>query len=454
VSLLSPTPTPTDPEHRDVPAIPKPKTNHFDWPDNLIERIKKVMGTPCSTPTASEFRFEISEEAMQHNLEVLDKYEFDLGKALDTQHDSPLGPGMEFRPTDVLHEIFGLHPLWNRMEAILKNGSKWPLTEISEDDRAKDLQEALTFSNHKGAASKPALLKKLISKDVKYGYSLPLPLDSITKVKGLVMAPMNIMAQNTIDEHGRIVPKDRLTIPTIKVGFGAVRALQSTAASRRSSSKRHGMAFAFVGSSTGLSPHDKNIQITKFSQQKSTTNRLTVAASSTSHFATALTMTTQLPDDAAALITLRLTFGGAPCPFEWGAISEIICDLANELVQCEDWDPTNLHASVQKDIPPPQFLDDGIPFAEGRELIVDIPVDPRGKADVYIDDTTGLTIDIPGSNNVQRMAAAIPLAIEVAARPNDPNEPIPREKMVAEDKLKAEGGLSETKIILGWLFNF
>jgi hypothetical protein len=52
------------------------------------------------------------------------------------------------------------------------------------------------------------------------------------------------------------------------------------------------------------------------------------------------------------------------------------------------------------------------------------------------------------------MAAAIPLAIEVAARPNNPNNSIPCKKMVAEDKLKAEGGLSETKTILGWLFNF
>jgi hypothetical protein len=112
------------------------------------------------------------------------------------------------------------------------------------------------------------------------------------------------------------------------------------------------------------------------------------------HFATALKTATQLPDKAAALITLRLTFGGAPCPFQWGVISESICDLANELVQCNDWDPADLHALVQKDIPPPQFLDDDIPFAEGRELIVDILVDPRGKADVYIDDTTGLTVDI------------------------------------------------------------
>ena len=140
--------------------------------------------------------------------------------------------------------------------------------------------------------------------------------------------------------------------------------------------------------------------------------------------------------------------------FEWGVISESICNLANELVQCNDWDPADLHALVQKNIPSPQFLDDDIPFAEGRELIVDILVDPRGKADVYIDDTTGLTVDIPGSKNIKRMAAAIPLAIEVAARPNDPNEQIPCEKMVAEDKLKAEGGLSETKTILGWLFNF
>ncbi len=154
------------------------------------------------------------------------------------------------------------------------------------------------------------------------------------------------------------------------------------------------------------------------------------------------------------MITLCLTFGGAPCPFEWGVISETICILANELVQCDDWDPADLHASVQKDILPPQFLDDNIPFADGRELIVDIPVNPRGKADVYIDDTTGLTVDIPGSKNVERMAAAIPLAIEVAARPNDPNETIPHEKMVAEDKLKVEGGMLETKVILGWLFNF
>ena len=99
------------------------------------------------------------------------------------------------------------------------------------------MQEALIFGNHKGASSKSDLLKKLISKDIKYGYSLPIRLESVTQIKGLEMAPMNIMAQNTIDKFGRVVPKDRL--PMIKVGNGGVPVHPSTAEFKKSSSKRH-----------------------------------------------------------------------------------------------------------------------------------------------------------------------------------------------------------------------
>ncbi len=73
---------------------------------------------------------------------------------------------------------------------------------------------------------------------------------------------------------------------------------------------------------------------------------------------------------------------------------------------------------------------------------------------VYIDDTTRLTINLPGTRNADRLKMAIPLAIKVAAWPNNINKPIPREPLVVQEKLKAEGGLAETKIILGWHFNF
>jgi hypothetical protein len=87
-------------------------------------------------------------------------------------------------------------------------------------------------------------------------------------------------------------------------------------------------------------------------------------------------------------------------------------------------------------------------------LIVDIPVDPRGTHDFYIDDIIGLTVNIPGSNNVARGQAAALLAIDATARPNYPKEPIPRKSMDLRDKLKAEAGLSKKKMILGWLFDF
>ncbi len=80
---------------------------------------------------------------------------------------------------------------------------------------------------------------------------------------------------------------------------------------------------------------------------------------------------------------------------------------------------------------------------------------PQGYADIYIDNTTGLTANLPSTkNNKWQLEAAVYLAIKVAARPNDSNEPILRKKMVTEDKLTVEGGLSEMKIILGWHFDF
>jgi hypothetical protein len=178
----------------------------------MISRIKQVLGTPCNTPSAPEFRFEFLEEAAKHNSEVLRKYNYDLSRALEAQKDSLLDPGKEFKPLDVLWQVFGLHPLWSRIEAILTHGSKWLLVEISKEEQVQGLKDALTFGNHKGALAKPELLKKPTEKDVKHGYSVPIPLNSVKQILGLEMAPMNIMDQNTINELGQVIPKDRLTL--------------------------------------------------------------------------------------------------------------------------------------------------------------------------------------------------------------------------------------------------
>jgi hypothetical protein len=40
------------------------------------------------------------------------------------------------------------------------------------------------------------------------------------------------------------------------------------------------------------------------------------------------------------LVTLRMTFGGAPNPSQWSDVSEVIADLANYLARRSDWDPS------------------------------------------------------------------------------------------------------------------
>ena len=69
------------------------------------------------------------------------------------------------------------------------------------------------------------------------------------------------------------------------------------------------------------------------------------------------------------------------------------------ILKLENWDPQTLHAPNPELVPPMETLADDIPYAVGRQLILDVPVYPKGVVDVYIDDTVGLTVDQPGSNN-------------------------------------------------------
>ena len=94
-------------------------------------------------------------------------------------------------------------------------------------------------------------------------------------------------------------------------------------------------------------------------------------------------------------------------------------------MQDAGWDTTSLCDPNGHLVPPPLFINDSIPFAEGKDLIIDVLVDARGTADVYIDDTIALTVDVEDSNNVQRLKQATLLAIHCAAQEKHNDEPIP-----------------------------
>ena len=151
------------------------------------------------------------------------------------------------------------------------------------------------------------------------------------------------------------------------------------------------------------------------------------------------------------LMALRLTFGGKPCPSEWGCISEPVTDLATDILNCEEWDPNKTKSPIQNKFPPRTSLPVHIPFTKAKHTIVDIPQKDKGKCNVYIDDTVAMGPDLPG--NALRLESAITLAFHIFGRPIDKNEPIPRKDIIFFDKLIAEGAIEEQKILLGWLYD-
>jgi hypothetical protein len=165
----------------------------------------------CPSPQKPKFFFELTPEAAEKNFLILKRYNMSLENALEAQRGSPLGYGLEFKPPEALHRIFRNHPLWGRMRKILLQGSNWPLEDMDETSRVNDLQEALKFGNHKGAMSKPDLLRTLIESNVTHRYGLVLPRNKIDRIPGACIAPMNIMHQFTLDASRDIVDKERLT---------------------------------------------------------------------------------------------------------------------------------------------------------------------------------------------------------------------------------------------------
>ena len=180
------------------------------WPPDLISILQKTMTTPCHHPSKLLFEFNMSVKAAEKNYIILmRKFGGDLHRALHAQQGSPLQYGSEFKPVLILVLIFRNHPSWEKMRTVLSNRSSWPLSPLHNHNRLLDIDNALAFGNHKGAEQQPELLLKLVSNVIR-GFTLPLPLDRIQRIPGVLLAPLNIQLQKTINDRGEIIPKNRM----------------------------------------------------------------------------------------------------------------------------------------------------------------------------------------------------------------------------------------------------
>jgi hypothetical protein len=126
----------------------------------------------------------------------------------------------------------------------------------------------------------------------------------------------------------------------------------------------------------------------------------------------------------------------------------MVTNLANEITQCDEWDPSVLHSPTQPVAPTPVRLPDSIPIALASPLgVVPLPA-PRGRFDGFIDDL----IFTDTEEKCSRLPHVVPLTIHVTSRPHagDDAEPVPLRPLLSNEKLLAEGAPVEVQVVLGW----
>jgi hypothetical protein len=154
---------------------------------------------------------------------------------------------------------------------------------------------------------------------------------------------------------------------------------------------------------------------------------------------------------AIALASLRATFGGTQNPALWSLISEPLTDLANALVRCPDWNPSQVHSRFSELIQQAQRENPSIPFAPAEELIASPPQDGFAMFDVFLDDLIAVILDL-SANHVTRGTQAPLLVIDIISRPVA-HETMQRDEVLAIDKAMAEATPSEVQKVLGWVIN-
>jgi len=391
-----------------------------------------------------KFIFQLSASAAGYNAKVLADNNFDLNKIIENQHPSQLSYGSEFRDPSLLEDLLHHHPLWYRLKEILVKGAIFPLDDISASDREQDLVFHSFRGNHKSASKNLEVLRNIIKDDVERGFALPLPITALHFIPGASLAPLGCARQSSVDDLGNRVVKYRMThdqtfpcpsnlslnlrvqhdkLPPIRYSFVLMRTIHYILDLRR----RH--------------PFTK-IYLCKFDIDAAY-RRCTLSSAAAYE---SLTMF-----DNYLLVASRMTFGGSPNPSLWGVISETTTDLCNSLLGNSHWDHDSLYDKSSDKLESPLPLSENIPFQSAKELAVHLPPNDGGKVDIFIDDSIGVAPDL--GNVPNRVIRAIPLAIRTLARPSSHQDFIPRKDIISLKKLKAEGRLEETKIVLGWLIN-
>lgn len=397
-----------------------------------------------------KFRFDICKEAAEFNFDLLKENNFELEKLLNPTDKCVTSYGSEFKSVEDLAELLHRHPRWEAMKEKLEKGCDFPVEDLDDNIRKQDVKEALHRGNHKSAEKHAAHLEKAISKEIKKGWNLLLLEEHAMQIPDLEISPMGVAEQLGVSETGEFVEKLRITHDLSFPGIISNESVNSRVRKEELEPIMFGHALLrIIHHIVHLRKRfpDKVIWLRK-EDFKSAYRRMHLREQTAKRSAVRIAIN----DITYVLISLRLPFGGAPCPSDFCTVSDIVTDCINDLLDSKDWDESKVCSDFVKFIPPPEILAADIPFAQARDMCVTLPDEDNGKCDGFIDDLISVCVDI--ANNLLRLTAAPCTIIHAMSHAaTDGSTFLARDDMVSIDKCVAEGAPAEVRICLGWELN-
>ena len=246
-----------------------------------------------------------------------------------------------------------------------------------------------------------------MAEDVKLGYGIQLTLESVKKIKHAEVYPVGCQDQLTIDEHGNVIPKKRVThdlsfnkkdgksvnqrvredeLPGVIYGHAMLRFLHLV----------HHLRWSH--------PNERilcnKIDIEKAYRRLHTQASIAAKCIAVWFLDEMWNGSYQKSRDQVGVLLTRLPFGSSPAPAEFCVTSEISFDLANDLLHCSAWDPASLPSPYAHQLPPPSRLPADSSFGQAAEADVKLEPSILGGTEGYIDDGACAVLYAPSN---QRM---------------------------------------------------
>ena len=158
--------------------------------------------------------FENTEEAANHNAQVLKNTNFDWDIFKKQEENTSIHLENKFREMKYIKPLFDLHENGEKLTDIVLNGASYHFDKSidhSPEQADEDLYFNIERGDNKSANGNGEFIAKSLEKEVSRGWMFPIPVSWLPNIPGIAVTPIGVAHQNTLNEEGEIIPKHRMT---------------------------------------------------------------------------------------------------------------------------------------------------------------------------------------------------------------------------------------------------